>query len=169
MKRSTHRAAPLLAGILIGFSSLVGTRESDRIALHGDILQYLLPATAAGLTLGYKDSDGGLEFGASAALTLGVNYGLKYSIDEKRPNGGRHSFPSGHSSISFSICRFLGRCVGRRRIQKWQGSGCHYLKILIEPFPWGMGIFRAWGGKHKARDYSHLKQTLLKRLEAFFG
>src|SRR5438445_2176620 len=76
MKRFTRRAAPLLPGILIGFSSLVHTSASDRIALDGDILQYLLPATAAGLTLGYKDGDGGLEFGASAALTLGVNHGL---------------------------------------------------------------------------------------------
>src|SRR5438876_7728746 len=112
MKRCTRHAAPLLAGILIGFSSLVGTRASDRIALAGDIFQYLLPATAAGLTLGYKDGDGALEFGESAALTLGVTYGLKYSIDEQRPNGGRHSFPSGHSSISFCSAEFMGKRYG---------------------------------------------------------
>src|SRR5438876_2574225 len=112
MKRCTRHAAPLLAGILIGFSSLVGTRASDRIALAGDIFQYLLPATAAGLTLGYKDGKGALQFGESAALTLGVTYGLKYSIDEKRPNGRRHSFPSGHSSISFSSAEFMRKRYG---------------------------------------------------------
>src|SRR5437763_16436377 len=101
MKLGARRAAPLLAGLLIAFSSLVGTRASDRIALAGDIFQYLLPATAAGLTLGYKDGDGALEFGESAALTLGVTYGLKYSIDEQRPTGGRHFFPSALCSISF--------------------------------------------------------------------
>ena len=112
MKRCTRRAAPLLACILFSLTSLVGTRASDRIELAGDIFQYLLPATAAGLTLGYKDGAGALEFGESAALTLGVTYGLKYSIDEKRPNGGRHSFPSGHSSISFSSAEFMRKRYG---------------------------------------------------------
>ena len=96
----------------MGFSSLVGTSASDRIALAGDILQYVLPATAAGLTLGCKDGDGALEFGESAALTLGVTYGLKYSIDEKRPNGSLHSFPSGHSSISFSSAEYMLKRYG---------------------------------------------------------
>ncbi|PYM14240.1 MAG: PAP2 family protein [Verrucomicrobia bacterium] len=80
--------------------------------LAGDVLQYLLPATAAGLTLGYKDGEGALQFGESAALTLGVTYGLKYSIDEKRPNGRRHSFPSAHSSISFSSAEFMRKRFG---------------------------------------------------------
>jgi len=112
MKLGARRAAPLLAGLLIAFSSSVGTAAGDRIELAGDIFQYILPATAAGLTLGYKDGDGALEFGESAALTLGVTYGLKYSIDEKRPNGGRHSFPSGHSSISFSSAEFMRERYG---------------------------------------------------------
>src|SRR6266480_3533820 len=112
MKRHTRHAAPLLAGILLGLTSGVGTRASDRIELAGDVLQYLLPATAAGLTLGYKDGKGALQFGESAALTLGVTYGLKYSIDEKRPNGRRHSFPSGHSSISFSAAEVMRKRYG---------------------------------------------------------
>ena len=112
MKRYTRHAAPWLAGILLGLTSGVGTRASDRIELVGDIFQYLLPATAAGLTLGYKDGKGALQFGESAALTLGVTYGLKYSIDEKRPNGRRHSFPSGHSSISFSSAEFMRKRYG---------------------------------------------------------
>src|SRR2546430_5918562 len=57
-------------------------------------------------------SDLALQFGESAALTLGVTYGLKYSIDEKRPNGRRHSFPSGHSSISFSSAEFMRKRYG---------------------------------------------------------
>ena len=112
MKCCARRTAALLAGILLGPTSLVGTRANDRILLAGDIFQYLLPATSAGLTLGYTDGEGALQFGESAALTLGVTYGLKYSIDEKRPNGGRHSFPSGHSSISFSSAEFMRKRYG---------------------------------------------------------
>src|SRR5256885_13226454 len=112
MKHYTRHAATWLVGILLGLTSRVGTRASDRLELAGDVLQYLLPATAAGLTLGYEDGEGALQFGESAVLTLGVTYGLKYSIDEKRPNGRRHSFPSGHSSICFSSAEFMRKRYG---------------------------------------------------------
>ncbi len=45
-------------------------------------------------------------------MTLGVTYALKYSIDERRPNGGSQSFPSGHSSISFSAAEFMRKRYG---------------------------------------------------------
>jgi len=43
----------------------------------GDILQFVLPAAAAGLTLGYKDAQGALEFGESAALTLNLHEAVR--------------------------------------------------------------------------------------------
>jgi len=84
----------------------------DSIAEAGDVLQFVLPATAAGLTLGYRDGQGALQFGESAALTLGVTYGLKYTVNERRPNGDRQSFPSGHTSISFSSAEFMRKRYG---------------------------------------------------------
>ena len=112
MKPCARSAAPLLAGLLLCLAGCVGAGASDHIELAGDLLQYVLPATAGGLTLGYHDGEGALQFGESALLTLGVTYGLKYSIDEKRPNGRRHSFPSGHSSISFSSAEFMRKRYG---------------------------------------------------------
>jgi hypothetical protein len=76
-----------------------GAQAGDSIAQAGDVLQFVLPATAAGLTLYNKDGKGALEFGESAALTLGITYGLKYTVNEKRPNGGKQSFPSAHTSF----------------------------------------------------------------------
>jgi len=58
------------------------------------------------------DGNGALEFGESAALTLGVTYGLKYTVNEKRPNGGGQSFPSAHTSISFSSAEFMRKRYG---------------------------------------------------------
>jgi membrane-associated phospholipid phosphatase len=84
----------------------------DGIAEAGDVLQFVLPATAAGLALGYRDCQGALQFGESAALTLGVTYGLKYTVNERRPNGDRQAFPSGHSSISFSAAEFMRKRYG---------------------------------------------------------
>src|SRR5436309_6381992 len=80
---------------------------ADGIQTAGDVLQFVLPATAGGLTLGYRDGQGALQFGESLAVTLGATYALKYSIDERRPNGGSQSFPSGHTSISFSAAEFM--------------------------------------------------------------
>jgi len=87
-------------------------RAGDDIQTAGDVLQFVLPATAAGLTLGYKDGKGALQFAESAALTLGLTYGLKYAVDERRPNGGKQSFPSGHTSISFSAAEFMRKRYG---------------------------------------------------------
>ena len=69
-------------------------------------------ATAGALTLGNRDWEGSLQLAESSALTLGVTYGLKYSVNERRPNGGKHSFPSGHTSISFSAAEFMRKRYG---------------------------------------------------------
>jgi membrane-associated phospholipid phosphatase len=88
------------------------TRANDAIELAGDVLQFVLPATAAGLTLAHRDGTGALQFGGSAALTLGVSYGLKYAVYEERPNGGKHSFPSRHTSLSFASAEFVRKRYG---------------------------------------------------------
>jgi membrane-associated phospholipid phosphatase len=43
---------------------------------------------------------------------MAVTYGLKYTISEKRPNGGSRSFPSGHTSLSFSAAEFMRKRYG---------------------------------------------------------
>ena len=63
----------------------VSVQASDSIETAGDVLLIILPATAAGLTVGFKDSKGTLQFGESAALTLGATYGLKYAIARGTP------------------------------------------------------------------------------------
>ena len=85
---------------------------ADSIQTAGDVLLFVLPATAAGLTLGHRDGQGALALGESLTVTLGVTFALKYSIDAKRPNGGGQSFPSSHASISFSAAEFMRKRYG---------------------------------------------------------
>jgi len=85
---------------------------NDAITSAGDILQYVIPGVAGGLTVAYRDWNGTLQFGESVALTEGVTYGLKYAVNETRPNGGNHSFPSGHTSIAFSGAEFMRKRYG---------------------------------------------------------
>ncbi len=112
MKPCTTKTGRALATFLLCLTACVGARAADNIETAGDILQFVLPATAGGLTLGYQDYKGTVEFGESAALTLGATYGLKYAVNERRPNGGSQSFPSAHTSISFSAAEFMRKRYG---------------------------------------------------------
>jgi membrane-associated phospholipid phosphatase len=85
---------------------------ADGVQTAGDVLQFVLPATAGGLTLGYHDGKGALQLGESLVVTLGVTYALKYGIDERRPNGGSQSFPSAHTSVSFCAAEFMRKRYG---------------------------------------------------------
>lgn len=87
-------------------------QAGDGIQTAGDVLQFVLPATAGALTLGHKDGPGAVQLGESLGVTLGVTYALKYSLDTTRPNGGHHSMPSGHTSISFSSAEFMRKRYG---------------------------------------------------------
>ncbi len=84
----------------------------DTVQLSGDIVQLALPAIASVFVIGHRDDDGALQLLESSVLTLGITYGLKYTIPEKRPNGGAHSFPSAHTSISFAMAEFLRERYG---------------------------------------------------------
>lgn len=90
----------------------LNTLGSDAIKDAGDILQFVLPATAASLTLANRDCTGALELTESVGATLGLTYALKYGVNERRPNGGNQSFPSGHTSISFSAAEFMRKRYG---------------------------------------------------------
>jgi membrane-associated phospholipid phosphatase len=90
----------------------VDVQAADSIETAGDVLLVALPAAAAALTLGFRDGQGALELGKSLALTLGVTYGLKFTIDAERPNGGDQSFPSTHASVSFASAEFMRKRYG---------------------------------------------------------
>ena len=100
-----------------------GVQAGGAIETSGDILQFVLPGAAAALTLGNWDKTGALEFGESAAATLGTTYLLKYTVDEKRPNGGSQSFPSAHTSISFCAAEYMRKRYGLGtafRLMRWR-------------------------------------------------
>jgi len=110
-----YRCGSTILKIFCVFLLAVGALDvqaADFIQSAGDVLQIALPLTAAGLTLAYRDGTGALQLGESTALTLGVTYSLKYAVNETRPNGGSQSFPSAHTSISFSAAEFMRKRYG---------------------------------------------------------
>ncbi len=119
---------------------MLPAQASDGLRTAGDVLQIALPAAAAGMTLAYRDAPGALQFAESAGVTLAVTYGLKYTVVESRPDGGAHSFPSGHTSISFCSAEFMRKRYG------WEyGVPAYALASFV-------GYTRVESGQHHPQD-----------------
>ena len=73
-------------------------------AIYGDAMQYLLPLSAAGVSLARHDSEGLRQLAGGCALTLASTHLLKWALSDtawgRRPDGGAHSFPSGHTAAA---------------------------------------------------------------------
>jgi membrane-associated phospholipid phosphatase len=110
-----HRRHRLLACMLLSVTAMsVGAtaEAADGVETAGDIFEIALPVVSAGVSSARGDFEGLGQFAKSAGLTLAVTHSLKFAIDAERPNGGGHSFPSGHASISFCSAEFLQRRYG---------------------------------------------------------
>jgi len=90
------------------------TAAGDLVSRAGDVGEIVLPAAALAATAFHHDGGGAQTLGKSFVSTIAVVYGLKYSIDRQRPDGGRHSFPSGHTASAAAGAAFLQRRYGWR-------------------------------------------------------
>ena len=81
--------------------------KKDFFTRSGDWIQVLLPlSTASRLYRAGAYTD--LYSFTAANMTTGLQtHALKHLIHSKRPNGGKHSFPSGHTSFVFSSPSYL--------------------------------------------------------------
>lgn len=117
--------------------SFTPTRSQKGVRASTDIVAVALPATALAVTLIERDWEGLKEGALSAAVTAGVTIGLKYIVKENRPDlSNRHSFPSGHSAVTFASATYIGRRYG------WKWSIPAY--ALSTYTAWG----RVYGRKH---------------------
>lgn len=78
----------------------------------GDIMLAVIPAVAYGMTFKFDDNDGRKQFYKLFLSTAAVSYGLKKTVRRKRPNGKDESFPSGHTSLTFSSATFMQKRYG---------------------------------------------------------
>ena len=100
--------------LLIAFVGKTGySQKNDFIENSGDVLYIAIPAVAFVSTFIWDDeSNPEWQFAKAIGLTFIATHGLKRIIDKERPDGGRYSFPSGHSSSSFTGAAFLGKRYG---------------------------------------------------------
>jgi len=80
----------------------------------GDALFVLLPATGFVTALVKHDREGQRQFARAFAANALVTFGLKETVDKRRPNGKCcDSFPSGHTSFAFMGATFMHRRYGQ--------------------------------------------------------
>lgn len=102
-----------------------------------DVVAIAMPvATLAGVLI-ERDWNGLVQGTYTAALTAGATVLLKYTVHEQRPDKSNyHSFPSGHSAVTFATAAFVQRRYG------WKlGAPAYALAAFTG---WG----RVYGKKH---------------------
>lgn len=73
----------------------------------GDFAQFIPAISGYVMTIYFSDAPGALQLTESLLLNLTATQILKVSINEKRPNGGNNSFPSGHTSGALAGASFI--------------------------------------------------------------
>ena len=106
------RTATLLVWLLLCLAIRSSAPASDVIRSAGDILQYALPVVPVVPIITHRDRQGTFQYAESLGLTLALTYTLKYAVNERRPNGGTQSFPSGHTSTPFAAAEFMRKRYG---------------------------------------------------------
>lgn len=108
---------PVLLGLFFVFpvsgQKIEVSRARKNVRTSGDVFAAALPATCLATVLILQDWEG-LKQGALAGVTtVGVSYALKYIVDKERPDKSDNgSFPSLHTSASFTGAAFLQRRYG---------------------------------------------------------
>ncbi len=89
------------------------TKMQKGVARSTDVVMLALPvATLAGVLI-QQDWKGLIQGVETAGATAAATLILKYAVSERRPDGSdMHSFPSGHSAVSFATAAFLQRRYG---------------------------------------------------------
>jgi len=87
--------------------------QKSNIETAGDIGLIAVPVAALSITLFKGDKKGIWQFAKSFLLNQVITFGLKRSINKRRPyNNGDYAFPSGHTSTTFQAASFIHRRYG---------------------------------------------------------
>lgn len=110
MKKSVFLTLLFISSSIFGFEARPS--RSDSFTKYGDFAQYLIPMTAVSHAIYFDDTQGLMNFAKAFNSTLLSTAVIKSTTNRTRPNGGRNSFPSGHTSASFTGASYLYHRVG---------------------------------------------------------
>lgn len=78
----------------------------------GDIGQFALPLTGFGTAYYHNDREGMMGLGKILLLNQGIVEAVKSITNLRRPDGGKRTFPSGHTAAAFTGAAFLAQRYG---------------------------------------------------------
>jgi len=107
---------------------------------YGDTAQIIMPLSALYISISEKDYKGSLQFSESFAFAQGSTLLLKNIIKEKRPDGGKQSFPSGHTMSAFTSAAFIDQRYNKTYKYWYYGAA-----VLV-------GISRITSRRHYTHD-----------------
>jgi len=142
------------SALLIAASAASPAAADNGFTSYGDVARYALPAGAVLLSLSTDDTEGLKQLLASGVVTLSTTYALKYAVDDTRPNGGRRSFPSGHTAWAFTGAAFIHHRYG------WEWG------LPAELAATAVAVSRVDGNYHRWRDV--VASAVIAHTSAFF-
>jgi membrane-associated phospholipid phosphatase len=102
------RGKTLIVGLAAGLTMATPAAASDTFwQTYADIGAIGIPVAAGIITLAEDDPNGMRQLALTGGSAILATEALKYSINSTRPNGGDHSFPSGHATLAFSGAGYL--------------------------------------------------------------
>ena len=131
----------LLCAVATLTAAPAAARDTDSWKTKGSVARDILVATALALPVGKGDWKGELQ----AVMSIGGAYLIttvaKDTVEARRPDGSdQRSFPSGHTSRSFSAAATLHNRYG------WKvGIAAHAVAAFV-------GVSRVQAGRHYWRD-----------------
>jgi membrane-associated phospholipid phosphatase len=87
-------------------------RDTLVVERTGDALQIVLPAAAGIASLALRDYAGTRQFVYALIASQGASHAIKHIVNRRRPDGGRYSLPSAHTSAAFLGSGFVHRRWG---------------------------------------------------------
>ncbi len=128
---------------------------AESIAYFGDLLQFMIPAYALGMSVNEKDIEGTKQMVYSYGTTQIIVHAVKMIVSEERPDGSNHhSFPSGHTASAFSGASFIHHRYG----------------LSQAAIPYGLALFVGFSRVYARRHYTHdvLAGAMISSLVSYF-
>jgi membrane-associated phospholipid phosphatase len=112
---SRIRSTFILALVTLLCTALCSAKSNNSFRAIGNIGQIAVPLSALLVSLMKEgDTSGTKQLAKTYASTMAATYALKYTMNANRPNGGKHSFPSGHAASAFAAATFVDIRYGHK-------------------------------------------------------
>lgn len=128
LAREWMRVKKIMVALLIGLPTAGLAAPSDPDKTTGDILQFAVPVAGLAVAVLKGDDEGEAQWLRNTTASFLATQVLKVAFNStswgQRPNGGQHSFPSGHVAFAASGAAFLTERYGwQYGLLGWAATG----------------------------------------------